>query len=271
VGDHQVLRKNWWYIAAVMVVVSVLASAAHAVSSEAAQEPSPEELWEAYPLDPGQAGTQSADPAPTPTAAPARRTDSPAQTAAEADDGGPLVLVLAGVVAAFAVGLGAGDLRRRRRRRAGAAAVAERTPEPAAAGAAAAMLPPRPMAVPPLPARRFARPHPWPEEAASTWTCEIDWKPGYIKSGFRAMAAPPGGARRTRFGQSRPIKWTLMSEPEPPTDEMVEVLRELVTALTQDGWVRIGPGGPWYAQRFLWAGDRQPRPLVPLKGKEANA
>ncbi len=55
------------------------------------------------------------------------------------------------------------------------------------------------------------------------------------------------------------------------TDEMVEVLRELVTALTQAGWERIGPGGPWYAQRFLWAGDRQPRPLVPLKGKEANA
>jgi hypothetical protein len=130
---------------------------------------------------------------------------------------------------------------------------------------------PRPAAVPPLPALRFARPHPWPEEATRTWTCEIDWKPGYIKSGFRAMAAAPGDARRTRFGQSRPIMWTLMSEPEPPTDELVEVLRELATALMQDGWVRIGPGGPWYAQRFLWAGDRQPRPLAPLKGKEANA
>lgn len=262
-GDDRVLRKNWC-IAAVMVVVSVLASAAYAVSSQAAQEPSPEELWEAYPLDPGQAGAQPADPAPTPTAAPTRRTGSTAQPAAEADEGGPLVLVLAGVVAAFAVGLGAGDLRRRRRRRTGAA------PMPAPAPAAAA-LPPRPIAVPPLPARRFGRPHPWPEEAASTWTCEIDWKPGYIRSGFRAMAAAPGDPRRTRFGQSRSIKWTLMSEPEPPTDELVEVLRELVTALTQAGWERIGPGGPWYAQRFLWAGDRQPRPLAPLKGKTAHA
>ena len=65
------------------------------------------------------------------------------------------------------------------------------------------------------------------------WTCEIDWKPGYIKSGFRAMAAPPGEERRTPFGESRPIKWTLMGEPEPPTEELVEVVRELVTALTR--------------------------------------
>jgi hypothetical protein len=62
-----------------------------------------------------------------------------------------------------------------------------------------------------------------------------------------------------------------MGEPEPPTEELVEVLRELVTALTEDGWVRIGPAGHWYAQRFLWAEHGQPRPLAPLKGREANA
>jgi hypothetical protein len=85
------------------------------------------------------------------------------------------------------------------------------------------------------------------------------------------MAAPPGDERRVPFGESRPVKWTLMGEPEPPTEEMVEVLRELVTALTEDGWVRIGPAGHWYAQRFLWAEHGQPRPLAPLKGREANA
>jgi hypothetical protein len=123
-----------------------------------------------------------------------------------------------------------------------------------------------------LTARRFGRAGPpWPEEAATTWTCEIDWKPGNINSSFRAMAAAPGDARRTRFGQSRSIKWMWMDDPEPPTEELVEALRELVTALTDDGWVRIGPAGRWYRQRFLWAGDRQPRPLAPLKGREANA
>ena len=85
------------------------------------------------------------------------------------------------------------------------------------------------------------------------------------------MAAAPGDTRITQLGQSRPIKWTFMAEPEPPTEELVEVLRELVNALTEDGWVRIGPAGPWHSQRFLWAGDGQPRPLTPLKGKKANA
>ena len=54
--------------------------------------------------------------------------------------------------------------------------------------------------------------------------------------------------------------------------ELVEALRELVTALTEDGWVRIGPAGRWYSQRFLWAEhNRQPRPIASLKGREANA
>ena len=61
----------------------------------------------------------------------------------------------------------------------------------------------------PVPARRFAHVGAWPDEAARTWTCEIEWKGGYIKSGFCAMAAPPGEARRALFGESRPIKWYL--------------------------------------------------------------
>ena len=62
-----------------------------------------------------------------------------------------------------------------------------------------------------------------------------------------------------------------MGDAEPPTEDMVEVLEELVTALTQDGWVRVGAGRHWYSQRFLWAGNGQPRPLAPLTGKVANA
>ena len=295
-----------------MVVVGIVASPAHEASTAVAQSPSPEELWNAYPLDPGEEGAEPADPAPTPTVTPTptvaqeRSTGSRARSAAgDGDDGGLVAPALISVtIAAFAVGLGTGVVVRRRRHRRAAAPVPER--KPAAAGAAptpptpevpaadpVAFLPPAPMSAPrpppaasagvseppealhrndpSLPARRFGRPRPWPQEAESAWTCEINWKAGYIKSGFRAMVAPPGEARRTSFGQSRPIKWTLMDDPEPPTEQLVEGLRELVTALTEVGWVRIGLAGPWYSQRFLWAGYGQPRPLAPLKGKEANA
>ena len=321
-GHDRVLRPCWWHIAAVMVVVGIVVSAAHTVSIAAAQEPRPEKLWDAYPLDPGEGGAEPADPAPTPTAAPARRAGSPGRSAASEGDGGAVVLALIGG-AAFVVGLGAGEVVRRRRRRATAARVAERKPAPAVTSAPAApatadslpqasqppgapsdgapataererpeadggplpvprpqgrdpapegwIAPAPPRVAPPSSASRFARARRWPEEARRAWTCEIDWKPGYIKSGFRAMVAPPGEARRTAFGQSRPVRWTLMGDAEPPTQDMVDVLRELVTALTEDGWVRVGPGRHWYSQRFLWAGNGQPRPLAPLTGKEANA
>jgi hypothetical protein len=309
-GDDPVLRTCWWHIAAVMVVVGIAVPAAHTVSIAAAQKPRPEKLWDAYPLDPGQERAEPADPAPTPTAAPVRRTGSPGRSAASEGDGGTVLVPALIGGAAFVVGLGAGEALRRRRRRAIAGQIAERKLAPAVPSAPAApgtvdVLPhvPQPPVAPadgahereppeaagepaapirwiaPTPSRadppssalRFARVRRWPKEAARAWTCEIEWKPGYIKSGFRAMAAPPGELRRRAFGQSRPVKWTLMGDPEPPTQDMVEVLQELVTALTEDGWVRIGPGNHWYSQRFLWAGNGQPRPLAPLTGKEANA
>ena len=321
-GHDRVLRTCWWHIAAVMVVVGIVVSAAHTVSIAAAQEPRPEKLWDAYPLDPGQEGTEPPDPAPTPTAAPARRSASPARSAASEGDGGTGVILALIGGAAFVVGLGAGEVVRRRRRRATTTRAAEREVAAAATSAPAApatahLLPPAPQppgapadgaataeterpeadgeplpmprpqgrdpapagwiapapprADPPPSALRFARARAWPEEARRAWTCEIDWKPGYIKSGFRALAAPPGEPRRRTFGQSRPVRWTLMADAEPATEDMVEVLQELVTALTEDGWVRIGPGRHWYSQRFLWAGNGQPRPLAPLTGKEANA
>jgi hypothetical protein len=62
-----------------------------------------------------------------------------------------------------------------------------------------------------------------------------------------------------------------MDEPEPPTPDIVEIVDALVMSLTEDGWVPIGPSGHWYAHRFLWGGEGQPRPLAPHSGKEANA
>jgi hypothetical protein len=112
------------------------------------------------------------------------------------------------------------------------------------------------------PARRFARLVPWPEEAVALWTCEIDWKAGYRRSTFRAVAEPPGAGKRRQIGESPPVRWTPMSEPEPPTPALVAAVRPLMAALEAAGWQRIGPGGPWYAQRFLWRGTGEPGAIV---------
>ena len=113
-----------------------------------------------------------------------------------------------------------------------------------------------------MPARRFARVRPWPKEAETLWTCEIVWKAGYVKSTFRAMAAPPGGAGRRRpIAESPPLRWTLMTDPEPPTPEMLTNVRALVRAVIAAGWERTEAGGAWFAQRFVWRGEGEPGPV----------
>jgi hypothetical protein len=110
---------------------------------------------------------------------------------------------------------------------------------------------------------------PWPPEAATVWTCEIEWKPGYRKSFFRAMATPPGGRRSRAIGETAGMKWGLMADPEPPTRELVEAVRSLLSALEAVGWHRIEPAGPWYAQRFLWRGHGEPGPVDPVQRDDA--
>jgi hypothetical protein len=122
--------------------------------------------------------------------------------------------------------------------------------------------PPAPPADVSPPARRFARPVPWPEEAAQLWTCEIAWKAGYRKSTFRAMAGAPGPGRRHSIGESAAVRWTLMGEPEPPTPELAIRVRAVVEALEAAGWEHIGRGKVWYAQRFIWRGSGEPQPVA---------
>jgi hypothetical protein len=111
---------------------------------------------------------------------------------------------------------------------------------------------------PVVPARRFARARPWPKEAETLWTCEIAWKAGYLKSTFRAMAGAPGGGRRKSIGESPSLRWTLMTDPEPPTSEMIASVKILVSALIEAGWEQVGAGTSWYAQRFVWRGKGEP-------------
>lgn len=143
----------------------------------------------------------------------------------------------------------------------------ERPPAPASPAAPLSNAPEalrRPEAEPELivPARRFARARPWPEEAETLWTCEIAWKAGYLKSTFRAMAGPPGSGRRKSIGESPSLRWTLMTDPEPPTPEMIASVKALVSALVAAGWERTGTGTAWYAQRFVWRGTGEPRAVA---------
>jgi hypothetical protein len=100
----------------VIGLAALLQAGSPAWAQEPAKTPSPKELWEAYPLDPGQApptATPSAElrasPSVTPSASPAR--------AASPDDGGLswLVVLLLAAPPVFAAGLLLGHLRSRAR------------------------------------------------------------------------------------------------------------------------------------------------------------
>ena len=149
-------------------------------------------------------------------------------------------------------------------RRSGASAARRAAPAPAGpasaarGGAGGVCGGPRREPEPLVPARRFARARPWPKDAETLWTCEIAWKAGYLKSTFRAMAGPPGAGRRKSIAESPSLRWTLMTDPEPPTSEMIASVKVLVSALVAAGWERAGSGAAWYAQRFVWRGSGEP-------------
>ena len=73
------------------------------------------------------------------------------------------------------------------------------------------------------------------------------------------------------MGESVGARWMLMPEPEPPTRELMTAVRTLMGALEAAGWERIEPGGPWYAQRFLWRGSGEPQPVRPADAGAADA
>jgi hypothetical protein len=110
----------------------------------------------------------------------------------------------------------------------------------------------------------------WPLEVERLWTCEIDCKVGYRKSTFRAMAQPPGGGKRRAIGESAPLRWTLVSDPEPPMREFMALARSLVTALRAAGWERVGTGEHWYSLRFVWRGEGEPEPVTVPDPAEAG-
>src|SRR5215212_6168712 len=129
-------------VAAVSAAILVLAAGGHATSIAAAQSPSPEELWNAFPLKPGTARSESADPAPTPTAAPTRAAGGSATDAAAGDGNVTAAILIGFATLAFCVGFAMMAFRLRDR-------VEVREPQAAAPPAEVAQ-------------RRFAPSQPWP-------------------------------------------------------------------------------------------------------------
>ena len=83
---------------------------------------------------------------------------------------------------------------------------------------------------------------------------------------------PPGAGRRKSIGESPSLRWTLMTDPEPPTPEMIASVKALVSALVAAGWERTGTGAAWYAQRFVWRGSGEPRAVaVPGDDREPHS
>jgi hypothetical protein len=237
-----------------------------AVAKDQSRSPSPERLWEAYPLDP------TPDPRAEPTAA-----SSPALVATTGTDGGAparllilLALIPAGGTLAFLW------TRRRRENEPQAAtapiAVARGVPPLwhgplASAGAAKGISPTdgvrasRAAAIPGAAAAALVGHVPEADPGASgpapasppdshrAWTAEIEWRHTHAESHFCVLARS-GAAGKTAVAQSPPLEW-------PPTgpdsvQALTDAAESLEASLVAAGWKTLTPGRAWYSKRFAW-------------------
>jgi hypothetical protein len=241
-------------------LTAVLALSSSAPAQD--RDPTPQELWNAYPLDPPRTGVAVELPSPTPSAT----------TPASKSDGGPPIVLIGSLIgAAFAVGLFIGARRRRVPESGSRSAPAAPPPVEAAHVAAAAPVatsPPPPAAPPEPPAprtRRFRPRRPIPDGA---WSCDITWRNGLRGPQFRAIARVPGTeGRRTQIARSPTIDWPPIL-PATADPELVRYVRALVGALMQAGWQATDRGEPWYSQRFVWEGSEAPEPLGEIAPSE---
>ena len=162
---------------------------------------------------------------------------------------------------------------RRRRSSPGrrSAAPARRAPEPPASPRRRAQAPP---------ARRRS-PRPPAGSPASSRGPRRRPRCGRARStGRRATASPtsarwpspPGAGKRRQIGES-PAGAVDADERPRAADArtLASASAPLIGALEAAGWERIGPGGPWYAQRFLWRGRASPSRRGPGRGAGRRA
>jgi hypothetical protein len=180
-------RHGW------LMLVAVAALGAFTAPAVAADKPTPEQLWDAYPLDPPAKGPQLQVPASGAAAPTASPKTAPAP---DAGSGFPLALVAGIGAALFVIGVVLGSRRHRARRPAPAAAQSPSGPHPGA-------------------------------------TCEIRWRGGIVGPHFRAVMTVPGEPGSRLIARSPMIDWPpiLPPAPEPQMVEAARALaRALVAA-----------------------------------------
>jgi hypothetical protein len=188
---HHPSKARAALIAAVLLVTS-LAGAAPVAATRA----NPQELWDAYPLDPGRSGPPIRLPADSATPPPKVRASA---TPAEDDGGGASAPLLAGVgIAALAFGAMAGRWLRRPRTAAAPATTTTTTTAPATTTAPKDAPTPAHRSLPPSPA-----PSPAPRAPAP---------PSPAPSPAPRAPAPPSPALRASAPTRRPAP----APPRPP-------------------------------------------------------
>lgn len=95
-------------------------------------------------------------------------------------------------------------------------------------------------------------------DANAVWTCAIGWRPGRMRSRFRAMMAPPDGEGWQIVAESQNLRWPPRSGETLPTAELVSALESLVAALVAAGWEPVESAGSWSARRFVWRRGGEP-------------
>jgi hypothetical protein len=216
--------------------VAVTLSLVVACAAHAAEDRSAVELWQAYPLspDPSQAGDTAIG----------RSRELPVRSMGDASDGavdsrlmlqlGMLLAVLYAAFLCFWFTAGRETL----------GEALGRVPALTAS-----------VAVRPRTASTAGSPR---ADANAVWTCAIAWRPGRLRSRFRAMMAPPDGRGWQVVAESRNLRWPPRSARALPTAELVSALESLVAALVAAGWEPVEPAGSWSARRFVWRREGEP-------------
>ena len=104
-----------------------------------------------------------------------------------------------------------------------------------------------------------------PAVANSPWTCEIAWKPGYVRSRFQAVIVTPDDHRRRVVAESSGLRWPPQDVRNPPTREIEATLEALTSAIVASGWEPVPSPGSWSQRRFIWR-----RPGEPPRGDECH-
>ena len=250
-----------------------VATSLAAPMSSAAEPPRPAELWQAYPLQSeshdavagGTAGGQVARPVRIGTSGEVQYEGAGSNVAADIR----LILQLGMLIALLYVAflcVWFATTRRLRHASAGrghrhavqrvrgseAAAVAKSDPAPRARSVA-------------------QRAGSTLASASSSWSCEIAWQPGRVRSRFQAVMVPPDSrARQVVVAESEGLRWPPTDVRNPQTHELEAALGALVASIVAAGWEPVQSGGAWSERRFVWRQEGKPPTTLELSKSRSS-